>query len=239
MPIKALSALGVAGGLTIWIVRVLPHVSTLAMGERAAGSLFLLFAVVMAWWLVRGRAARSRLVWEAAFIASLWIGAWFAVRTLIPFSWSWIPAAALLAFPFFWPRPWSQALFFVIGAAGAGALLGIQLPFLASVLFLVGFNLCVMVVTPAREHLQTFLADLVRRQVVVGAFSLLTSEVVLPLLLVARASLSGAWIGGALVGGLLMGASYGLSRPRPAVTPWAAIGTLAVAGILQVVGWMV
>ncbi|MEK7116093.1 MAG: presenilin family intramembrane aspartyl protease [Patescibacteria group bacterium] len=208
------------------------------------------FVGVIAATLIIGffRKFRSRLLWEALFLTTLFLGVWFAMFLILPIGWALALAAILTLAQVFVRIVIVHDLFYLVGGAGVAInFAGLLSPELL-VVGLVAFTVYDMVAGPPGGPIQTLASILIRKGIVPGlivparrteilenvdvavkgnAAFLGAGDLILPLTLVARAALRETAPALIVLAGLLVGALFLTERtdlhPRTAL-PLLAVG---------------
>lgn len=238
-----------AGGLVLAISsnHILSRAGGIEAGDFWRG--LIIAAAVLSAALLVGLKVRSRLVWEAVFTGTLFLGVWYVLLLLLPIGWALLLAAALTLLQAFVDRIWSHDLFYLFGPVGLALSLASWLPPEAVLAGLVGLVTYDIVAGPPRRPILDLARSLVRQGIVPGlmvpgsglgllatvsagiqhpdAALLGAGDLAIPLIVVALAAFSGILQGFCVLSGLILGAWFlGLGKslvPRPAL-PFLALG---------------
>lgn len=250
-----------AGGLVVWgATRPLPAGADGLVGIGIWRYLIILVAAFSVALLLLAK-VRSPIFWGAVFMATLFLGMWYAFLLLLPVGWALLAASALTLLQAFAGRIWAHDLFYLVGLVGLGLSLASWLSPEAVLAGLVGLTAYDIVAGPPRRPILELAQGLVRRGVipglaVPGSWSGLTAslaagiretsaallgagDLAVPLVAVALAArsgpLSGALVLAGVVGGAWLLGSKADLAPRPAL-PYLALGAGIPFGILYFCG---
>jgi len=244
------------GGLGILVVRVIPfQVSSVPWALTWQYLILGFLACGLAVAIALKRA--SRVVWEALLTVAAFLGVWYVILLLgVPVGWS-IGIASLLTLAHLFLRVVAlHDLFFLLGCVGVALNFALWLPSEVLLVALAVFTVYDMVMGPPGGPIVPLAETLVRHGFVPGfilparpkglwsdvdaavrsrAAMLGTGDLILPIMLVARASVWGPIEAAFVLAGLLLGAVVLSTRkdlhPRAALVPLAvgaAVPFLAV-----------
>jgi presenilin-like A22 family membrane protease len=247
--LPALFALG--GALAILVVRVVPYQASAVPWALTWQYLILGF---LACGLVISVALKrsSRVVWEALLTVAAFLGVWYVILLLgVPVGWS-IGIASLLTLAHLFLRVVAlHDLFFLLGCVGVTLNFALWLPSEVLLVALAVFTIYDMIAGPPGGPIVALAETLVRHGFVPGfilparlkglwsdvdtavrsrAAMLGTGDLILPLMLVARAAVWGTVEAAFVLAGLLLGAVV-LSH-RKDLHPRAALVPLAVGAVV-------
>lgn len=247
-----------AGGFTVFLVR---QAATAVLPEQQGyvhAAAYAVLAIFGAGLVVATlRRIGSRLWWEGILTLTVFLGIWFALLLVLPLWLAVILASLLTLTHLFLRVVVLHDLFYLIGSVGVAVNLAAWLPSEVLVVGLVGFTLYDMVAGLPGGPVVSLATTLARWGVVPGfilparpsgfvasvdnairfnAALLGAGDVILPLTLVARASLVGMREGAFVVAGMVVG-SVALSlrkdlHPRAALLPLAIGSAIPFLAIL-------
>lgn len=236
------------GGLTIlavWIFRTYIQIPLNALTQWRTIFLFALFIGAIV--LVMKRVS-MRQAWERLFAVATLVGLGYLTVLFLPFPWS-VGVALVVVVSLVFPRPiFLQNLLWTLGVVGAALEFSV---WVSAEFLVVGLVLCVLydLLVSAASHaeegvvmwLRTF--GIVPGVVLPPSFSsfgqilspeamrshvlLVTSDMLLPFSLVARAAFFAPWTGVVVLGGMMVGLIF---SPRHSLLPQREVMPLIAAG---------
>lgn len=254
--VQSIVGLALTNAVVILAVRrftAITDSAEIAAAPISASQLIITFLLATTILLFLIRTLRRRVVFEAIFSLSIFLGIWSLIEIYSPKT-AFFAAAAIAALRYVFPLVAIQNIIMIAGISGIGAFLGSAIPLRSMAIVLSALAVYDVIAVYGTRHMVTMFKSLLQKGVIFaliiperprmlfqrlrkvapgeGFFFLGSGDIALPVVFVASAAREGLAFGiGAAIGSLVglfftdLLFAWGRKRPMPALPP-IALGTL-------------